>query len=249
MRSPASIAQVSAPEPQSLFSTPRRLRWVVPVLGIAQIISWGSLYYPVAVLGGAIRRDLGISEIAVFGSFTVGLFASGIAAPAAGKLVDTRGGRFTLSCGSALGALALTILAFAQNTAMLIAGYIVAGLAMAGCLYDPAFATLHAISGTAYRKAVTALTLFGGFASTVFWPLSQFLLDAYDWRTAFAVYAALNLFVCLPLHLWILPPGPGAGSHAPIPSDAAVAPRPPPSKAFVWLATALALAAFLSSAL
>lgn len=211
-----SIAQVSVPEPAR---TQRRLRWVVPVLGIAQIISWGSLYYPVAVLGTAIRRELDISEIAVFGSFTVGLFVSGIAAPVAGKLVDTRGGRLTLSCGSALGAFALGLLALAQNTVMLMAGFAVAGLAMAGCLYDPAFATLHAISGTAYRKAVTALTLFGGFASTVFWPLSQFLLDAYGWRTAFAVYAALNLFICLPLHLWILPPGPGAGARAGWPSS------------------------------
>ena len=218
------------------------------MLGIAQIISWGSLYYPVAVLGAAIRRDLGISEIAVFGSFTIGLFASGIAAPVAGRLVDTRGGRLTLSAGSALGALALALLALAQNTVMLIAGFTVAGLAMAGCLYDPAFATLHAISGTAYRKAVTALTLFGGFASTVFWPLSQFLLDAYGWRTALAVYSALNLFVCLPLHLWILPRGPGAGARTSPAGDLPDAP-PPHSSVFFWLATALALAAFLSSAL
>ena len=84
---------------------------------------------------------------------------------------------------------------------------------MAGCLYDPAFATLHAISGASYRKAVTALTLFGGFASTVFWPLSQFLLDAHGWRTAFAVYAVLNLVVCLPLHLWILPRGRGSSTR------------------------------------
>ena len=227
----------------------RRLRWVVPVLGIAQIISWGSLYYPVAVLGSAIGRDLDISEIAVFGSFTVGLFVSGLAAPAAGKLVDTRGGRFTLSCGSALGAVALALLAAAPNTAMLMTGFVVAGLAMAGCLYDPAFATLHAMSGTAYRKAVTALTLFGGFASTVFWPLSQFLLDSYGWRTAFAVYAALNLLVCLPLHLWILPRGPGTVAPAATSAGASATSRPAPSAVFFWLATALALAAFLSSAL
>ena len=240
------LQNVSVPESAH---PPRRLRWVVPVLGIAQIISWGSLYYPVAVLGAAIRRDLAVGDIAVFGSFTAGLFVSGIAAPAAGRLVDTRGGRFTLSCGSALGAFALALLAVANSTLTLTAGFVVAGLAMAGCLYDPAFATLHAISGPAYRKAVTALTLFGGFASTVFWPLSQFLLDAYGWRTAFGVYAALNLFICLPLHLWILPRGAGAGSHPSAAPDATVAARPARPDVFVWLATALALAAFLSSAL
>ena len=108
------------------LDTPRprlRLRWVVPVLGIAQIISWGSLYYPIAVLAAAIRTELGIGDIAVFGSFTVGLFVSGLAAPAAGRLVDVRGGRFTLTGGSALGALALAVLALAQGTATLMAGF------------------------------------------------------------------------------------------------------------------------------
>ena len=159
--------------PSETPRTPLRLRWVVPVLGIAQIISWGSLYYPIAVLAAAIRSDLGIGDIAVFGSFTVGLFVSGLAAPAAGRLVDARGGRFTLTGGSALGALALAVLALAQGTVTLMVGFALAGLAMAGCLYDPAFATLHGISGPSYRKAVTALTLFGGFASTVFWPTAR----------------------------------------------------------------------------
>src|SRR5262245_55289371 len=124
-----------------------RLRWIVPVLGIAQIISWGSLYYPLAVLAAAIRRDLGMCDVGVFGGFTVGLFVSGFAAPAAGRLIDARGGRFTLAGGSVVGALALTVLALAQGTVTLVAGFALAGLAMAGCLYDPAFATLHRISG------------------------------------------------------------------------------------------------------
>jgi predicted MFS family arabinose efflux permease len=221
----------------------------VPVLGIAQIISWGSLYYPIAVLGAAIRDDLGIGDIAVFGSFTVGLFVSGLAAPAAGRLVDTRGGRFTLTGGSAIGALALAVLAVAQGTATLMLGFALAGLAMAGCLYDPAFATLHGISGPSYRKAVTALTLFGGFASTVFWPLSQFLLDTVGWRAAFGTYAVLNLVACVPMHLWVLSPGPGSVPHAPSTADPAVASGPGHPAVFVWLATALALASFLSSAL
>jgi predicted MFS family arabinose efflux permease len=129
------------------------------------------------------------------------------------------------------------------------AGFALAGLAMAGCLYDPAFATLHGISGPSYRKAVTALTLFGGFASTVFWPLSQFLLDAYGWRVTFGVYAVLNLAVCVPLHLWVLPPGPGTAPHVATATSVAAASGSRSPAVFVWLATALALASFLSSAL
>jgi MFS family permease len=240
-----ATAHVTSPDTRR---TPLRLRWVVPVLGIAQIISWGSLYYPIAVLAAAIRTELGISDIAVFGSFTVGLFVSGLAAPAAGRLVDVRGGRFTLAGGSALGALALAVLALAQGTATLMLGFALAGLAMAGCLYDPAFATLHQISGTSYRRAVTALTLFGGFASTVFWPLSQYLLDELGWREAFGVYAGLHLLVCLPVHLLLVPRGPEAHAAAEAP---AVQPevRAGDRAVFGWLAAALALAAFMGTAI
>lgn len=221
---------------------------MVSALGIAQIISWGSLYYPIAVLAAAIRNDLRISEVAVFGSFTVGLFVSGFAAPAVGRMIDARGGRIVLASGSACAAAALAVLALAQGTMTLMAGFVLAGLAMAGCLYDPAFATLHAISGPAYRKAVTVLTLFGGFASTVFWPLSQFLQEAAGWRAALGVFAALNLFVCLPVHLLMLPRGRLAPVHAdPVQAEAEEPARHP--AVFAWLATALALAAFLASAL
>jgi hypothetical protein len=102
-----------------------------------------------------------------------------------------------------------------------------------------AFATLHRISGGAYRKAVTVLTLFGGFASTVFWPLSQFLLDTAGWRAAFGVFAALNLLICLPVHLLMLP----RGHAAPAPGHSTHPLAPPPVHApaiFAWLATALA---------
>ena len=221
---------------------------MVSALGIAQIVSWGSLYYPIAVLAAAIRDDLGIGEVAVFGSFTVGLFVSGFAAPAVGRLIDARGGRIVLASGSACAAVALAVLALAQGTLTLMAGFALAGLAMAGCLYDPAFATLHRISGPAYRKAVTVLTLYGGFASTVFWPLSQFLQEAAGWRTTFGVFAALNLVVCLPVHLLVLPRSRIAPVHADPPQPETTERAHHPA-VFAWLATALALGAFLASAL
>jgi predicted MFS family arabinose efflux permease len=240
---------MAVPAPGGESAAPLRLRWVVPALGVAQIVSWGSLYYPIAVLAAAIRRDLGISDVAVFGSFTVGLFASGFAAPAVGRLIDAHGGRHVLAGGSALAGLSLCVLAAAQGTASLMAGFVLAGLAMAGCLYDPAFAALHRISGGAYRRAVTVLTLFGGFASTVFWPLSQFILDAAGWRAAFWVYAAMNLAICVPVHLRVLPRGPVEVAPAAPPAPPAPAPADRVPAIFAWLATALALAAFLASAL
>jgi predicted MFS family arabinose efflux permease len=220
----------------------------VCALGVAQIVSWGTLYYTIAVLGAAMRSQLGVGDFLLFGSFTAGLLLSGMVSPWVGRQIDLRGGRRILAGGSLLGAAACAALAAAQGPATLLAGWLLAGVAMAGCLYDPAFATLHQIAGTRYRRAVTALTLFGGFASTVFWPLSQYLLDSAGWRVTFAVYAGLHLVVCLPLHLTSVPRG--ALPHAPVArSEADPEECTRGGAVYAWLATALSLAAFIGSAM
>jgi len=178
---------------------------LVSSLGIAQIISWGSLFYAIGVMGPAMRRDLGVSELFLFGAFSAALLASGTLAPFAGRLIDRCGGRFVLSMGSIVAALSMALLAIASHPYAMVAGWLVAGAAMAACLYDPAFATLSQHTGQRYRRAVTALTLFGGFASTVFWPLSHLLMEAWGWRITFAIYAGMHLFICLPIHRLFVP--------------------------------------------
>ena len=215
-------------------------------LGIAQIISWGSLFYSIGVLGPAMRGELGVSEFFLFGAFTAGLLVSGALARYAGRLIDARGGRLVLSIGSTISVLAMLVLAVAPNGAVLAAGWLIAGAAMAFCLYDPAFATLGQHAGPRYRRAVTALTLFGGFASTVFWPLSHLLMEAWGWRVTLAAFAGMHLFICLPIHRYLVP------GHLVVPHEAAFAresgkggrlgdPR------LFWLTVSLALATFVFS--
>jgi predicted MFS family arabinose efflux permease len=227
-------------------TSPVALRPLVTALGIGQIISWGTLFYTIAVLGPPMAQALRVSDVMLYGSFTAGLFVSGIASPWVGSRIDRRGGRAVLASGSALGALACVLLATSVNGAMMLAGWLVAGVAMAACLYDPAFATLFRVSGASYRRAVTALTLFGGFASTIFWPLSQYLLETHGWRVAFAVHAALNALVCVPLHLAFVPSSAHRSVASPSAGTAGVAPTR--RGTFVWLAAALSIAAFLASA-
>jgi predicted MFS family arabinose efflux permease len=223
-----------------------RLRPLVIALGIGQIISWGTLFYSIAVLGPPLARELHVSDVMLYGSFTAGLFLSGVVSPWVGRRIDRQGGRAVLAGGSLLGACGCVLLATSVNGAMMLAGWLVAGVAMAACLYDPAFATLFRVSGASYRRMVTALTLFGGFASTVFWPLSQYLLEAHGWRVAFAVHAGLNALVCVPLHLAFVPSSSHRVAAQPATSGAgAIVARP---GTFFWLAAAFALAAFLASA-
>jgi MFS family permease len=216
---------------------------LVSALGVAQIVSWGSLFYAIGVLGPAMRSELGVSELFLFGAFTAGLLVSGTLAPAAGRAIDRRGGRFVLSVGSVLAIIAMALLAVAPNPSVMVLGWLVAGASMAACLYDPAFATLSQHAGARYRRAVTALTLFGGFASTVFWPLSHLLLEAWGWRITFAIYAGMHLFICLPIH-WLFVP-----KHSRITRDEAADDAPAGSSLadvrLHWLTASFALATFV----
>jgi hypothetical protein len=177
----------------------------VTALGVAQVISWGTLYYSISVLGPAMREELGVSEPLLFGAFTGGLIVSGLFAPLAGRFIDTRGGRVVMSAGSIVAAVALAVLAIAPDRVVFIAGWLIAGVAMSMTLYDPAFATLSQHAGDRYRRMVTVLTLLGGFASTVFWPISHVLVEAWGWRVSLGVYAALHLLICLPVHASLIP--------------------------------------------
>ena len=217
----------------------------ISALGIAQIVSWGTLFYAIGVLGSGMRRDLGISELFLFGSFTAALLVSGTLAPVMGRLIDRRGGRFVLSLGTVLAAISMATLALAPNKYVMVAGWLIGGAAMAACLYDPAFATLSQHTGARYRKAVTALTLFGGFASTVFWPLSHLLQEAWDWRITFGIYAGLHLFLCLPIHQFFVPKH--SSTLSPALSLKGEAERSPglSDPRLIWLAASFAIATFI----
>ena len=100
------------------------LRKLVCALGIAQIVSWGTLFYSIAVLGPPMAHALDISDVALYGSFTAGLFVSGLASPWVGRRIDRGDSRFVLAGGSLLGAIACAVLASAVNGAMMLAGWL-----------------------------------------------------------------------------------------------------------------------------
>jgi Major Facilitator Superfamily len=178
---------------------------LVPALGLTQIVSWGALYYSIAVLGASMRDELGLSAATLFGAYSLSLLLSALAAPLAGRAIDRHGGRLVLSVGSVTAALALFAIAHAHSALTLYAAWALAGVAMSMTLYDPAFATLSQHAGTSYRTALTALTLMGGLASTVFWPLSLKGLEWFGWRDTLSGFALLQVALCLPLHLAFVP--------------------------------------------
>lgn len=179
-------------------------------LGIAQTLAWASSYYLPAILAVPMARDLGVSTPTVFAAFSAALVVSALLGPAAGKAIDRHGGRPVLAANSLVFAAGLVVLAMAQGPVGLFAGWVIMGVAMAAGLYEAAFAALVHLYGKDARGAITGITLFAGFASTVGWPLSTWLELEWGWRTACLVWAALHLLVGLPLN-WRLPASPTAG--------------------------------------
>jgi MFS family permease len=169
-------------------------------LGVTQIVSWGSIYYLAALLMEPLRTALGVAQPVVVGAFSLSMLVSGLAAPWVGRHIDRHGGRGVMTGGSIAAVLLLVLLSRVESVAALYAIYLGLGLAMAGTLYPPAFAVVTQAFGAGYRRAITALTLFGGFASTAFWPLTTALIEALGWRNAVLALAAINLVLCVPLH-------------------------------------------------
>jgi MFS family permease len=178
----------------------------VLALGVTQITAWGSIYYLFALLMEPLQAELGASKSLVVGAFTGSLLVSGLLAPLVGRLIDRHGGRGLMAAASLLAAGALAALAQVTTLAQLYVVWALLGVAMAGTLYEPAFAVVTRAFVSNHRRAIAVLTLFGGFASTVFWPLGQALIDAFGWRDTALAFGAINLLVCLPLHLLALPP-------------------------------------------
>jgi len=108
------------------------------------------------------------------GGFSVGLLTAGLVAPYVGRSIDRFGGHIIMTIGSLIGALGLFLIVHAAQSVAYYAAWMVLGVAMAANLYDSAFATLGRIFGIGARRPITALTLAGGFASTVSWPATHF---------------------------------------------------------------------------
>ncbi|MFN4143991.1 MFS transporter [Aestuariivirga sp.] len=173
-------------------------------LGITQIIGWGTTYYALGALSADIAATTGWSKALIFGAFSAALLLSGLISTWAGRLTDRAGGRAVMMWGSAAAAAGLVLIGLFPHPATYISGWLFLGVAMRLATYDSAFASLTQIAGQGARRAISYLTLFGGFASTVFWPVSHYLSQGIGWAETLLVYAALHVFICLPIHWSVL---------------------------------------------
>jgi MFS family permease len=172
----------------------------VAALGITQITAWGTSYYCLGVLAGPIGRDSGWSRGFVFLGFTVALLLMGVVSSTAGRMIDRHGARVVMTLGTVAVSAGLFALSQVRTEAAYLGVWAFLGLGMRLCLYDAAFAALVQVAPSRGRTAISYLTLFGAFASSVFWVVGHALNEQVGWRQTLVLFAGINLAVCLPLH-------------------------------------------------
>ena len=184
-------------------SIEHRRSMVIWGLGLTQIIGYGTLYYSFSILAPAMAKDFDWPQEWVFGIFSASLLAGGVAAPSIGRRMDQHGAGQMMALGSVIAACALALCALAPGRIPFIAGMVAMEIASAFVLYSAAFAALVQITPQTAQRSITHLTLIGGFASTLFWPITSELHRYLTWREVYLAFAALNLIVCLPVHCWL----------------------------------------------
>jgi MFS family permease len=184
-------------------------RWIsdpmvlaVNTLGVTQITAWGTSYYCLGVLAKPIASETGWPLGTVFLGFSLSLLVMGLISAWVGRMIDRHGARLVMSVGTVIVSAGLLGLSLARDQAGYFAAWAVIGAGMRCVLYDAAFAALVQVVPTRGRRAISYLTLYGAYASTIFWVIAHYLNEGYGWRGTLAIFAAINLAVCLPLN-WI----------------------------------------------
>jgi MFS family permease len=173
-------------------------------LSLAQMISWGTLFYGFAVVARPMERELGWPKTDLYLAPTLGLLAAGAAAPFLGAWIDRHGGFWPMTLGSAAGGALMIAWAFVDTPMALYAVWVAMGVALACTLYEPGFAVVAA-NVTDWKRGILVMTFLGGLASTAFIPLGHLLIETWGWRSALIALGAVNLIVCVGIHAYWLP--------------------------------------------
>ncbi|ODP34361.1 MFS transporter [Pandoraea sp. ISTKB] len=166
---------------------------IVIRLGLAQLINWGVNFYLPGAFAWRIARDMGWAQTWVFAGPSLAMLVMAAVSPLSGRWLERFGGRRVMCVGTLICTVGCVALATGSTLAQFYAAWCLLGIGMRLSLYDAAFATLAALYGAAARRPMTQITLIGGLATTVFWPLGNWLGDTWGWRTGVFVYGVIGL--------------------------------------------------------
>ncbi|HEX2190593.1 MAG TPA: MFS transporter [Longimicrobiaceae bacterium] len=229
--------------------------WVlVGALALTETVSYGVLTYAFPVVLTPMQAELGWPQATLTGAFSLAALAAGVCAVPVGRWVDRYGPRAVMTLGSAGAALLVAAWSRVEDPAALYAVWLGLGACMAAVLYEPAFAVVAAWFRRHRGRALTAVTLAAGLASTIFVPLTTWLVVERGWRSAVLWLAVLLAVLTVAPHAVLLRRRPAdlglEVDGAPPPETPGAAPAPEPwvparaavrSRSFRWLTAAFFL--------
>lgn len=164
----------------------RPWRLQVVLLGLVTIGAFGLVLYAFGAFVQPIRDETGWSNGSISAAFAVATLGGGILSLPAGRLLDRIGGQPVMGATLAVGSGLLWLASSATAAWQFVAAWGAGGaIASAGLYYSATMAVTARITTPAERpRAYTWLTVIGGLASPVAYPLAGLLIELWGWRDA-----------------------------------------------------------------
>ncbi|HAS1184149.1 TPA: MFS transporter [Enterobacter cloacae] len=181
------------------METPALPRRLALTAGCNQLINWGISFYMPGTFALAIIADRGWTSPQLYLGLTLAMLVMAAVSPFVARLLARFGGQNVVMSGTLLIAVSCAGMAYTQTLLGWYSAWLVTGIGMRLSLYDALFAALVNLYGQQARKTISRITLAGGLASAVFWPLGDTLLKVMSWQHALQIYALFGLLsaVCI----------------------------------------------------
>ncbi|MDQ0133314.1 putative MFS family arabinose efflux permease [Neorhizobium galegae] len=226
---------------------PLRSAQTIAVLAVTQIISWGTTFDMLGVMGRIVAPELNLPNEVVFFGLSIMMLVSALAGPAAGRLLGRHGAAKVMAGASVIFAIGLLLLASAHEILVYGLAWIIIGIGGALGLSAPAYTAVVEREGLDGKRIIAILMLFTGLSATIFWPVLALMNDLVGWRMTFVLSAMLQLSVCLPLYLFGLPKPVDRNEQTQATDRVPVDFTPPERRrAFFLVAAATAISSFIS---
>ena len=152
------------------------------LLGVAQTVFYGCTWYlfPSLLLEWNSVLTQPISTLTMI--FTFGLLLHAVTSPFLGKYLDRDKTHILMTISGFVLLIGLFLQITFDNFYIFALSWILIGWSSAGLGYDICFSFLTIRIQNNPRKYITIVTLIAGFASTITFPLSSFLLTMGDWK-------------------------------------------------------------------
>ncbi len=182
--------------------------WITITFAITETVSWGIIFYAFSVFITTNEADFGWTRAQITGAFSLSLLVTAAFSYPVGWVLDRYGPRIMMTAGSVLATGLIFALSLVQSLPAFYAVWAGLGIAAAMVLYEPSFVVV-ARWFTRYRpRALAIITFAAGFASTIFLPLTDYLIRNVGRSQAWLILAVILGGITIPLHGLILRPTP-----------------------------------------